>query len=70
MKLDPRESLARSMAQQAAIKAGHPLQPKEMENLIDELFACEQPYLAPNGRLTISSFDVSELEKRFQPRNT
>ena len=70
LKLDPRESLARSMAQQAAIKAGHPLQPKEMENLIDELFACEQPYLAPNGRLTISSFDVSELEKRFQPRNT
>lgn len=69
LKLDPRESLVRSMAQQAAIKSGQPLQPSEMENLIDELFACEQPYMAPNGKLTITTFDLDELEKRFQPRS-
>jgi DNA mismatch repair protein MutL len=67
LKLDRREGLARSMAQQASVKAGQVLQAREMENLIDELFACEQPYVAPNGRLTFSTFDLNELDKRFSP---
>lgn len=65
LRLDRREGLARSLAQQASIKAGKQLTVKEMQTLIDELFACEQPYTAPNKRNTFVTFDFDELEKRF-----
>lgn len=65
LRLDRRQGLARSLAQQASIKAGRQLSVKEMQTLIDELFACEQPYIAPNKRNTFLTFDFDELEKRF-----
>lgn len=65
LKFDRRQGLARSLAQQASIKAGRQLNVKEMQTLIDELFACEQPYTAPNKRNTFLTFDFDELEKRF-----
>ncbi|MDZ4844944.1 MAG: DNA mismatch repair endonuclease MutL [Chitinophagales bacterium] len=65
LRLDRRQGLARSLAQQASIKAGKQLSVKEMQTLIDELFACEQPYIAPNKRNTFLTFDFEELEKRF-----
>jgi DNA mismatch repair protein MutL len=69
LKLSKRESLARSVAQQTSVKAGQPLSVKEMRMLIDRLFGCEQPYVAPNGRLTFISFDQNEIEKRFQQKS-
>ncbi len=68
LKLDKRDVLARSLAQQASIKAGKPLTVREMQALIDELFACEQPYIAPNKRSTFVTFDFDELERRFSPK--
>ncbi len=65
LKLDKRDGLARSLAQQASIKSGKQLSVKEMKSLIDELFACEQPYIAPNKRNTFLTFDFDEMEKRF-----
>jgi DNA mismatch repair protein MutL len=65
LKLDKRESLARSLARQTSIKAGQSLTVTEMKTLIDELFACDQPYIAPGGRQTISTFDFRELDGRF-----
>jgi len=66
LKFDRRQGLARSLAQQASIKAGKQLSVKEMQTLIDELFACEQPYSAPNKRNTFLTFDFDELEKLFR----
>ena len=65
-KLNKRENLARSLALSAGIKNGKLLQIEEMRVLIDELFACENPYTAPNGHFTFVSFNTSELETRFQ----
>jgi DNA mismatch repair protein MutL len=65
-KLNRRENLARSLAQSSAIKQGRALSIEEMRNLIDELFACENPYTAPNGAFTFVSFGLDELEKRFE----
>jgi len=68
LKLDKRDGLARSLAQQASIKPGKQLSVKEMQTLIDELFACEQPYIAPNKRNTFLTFDFDELEKLFSQK--
>ena len=65
-KLNKRENIARSLAQGSAIKSGRKLSNEEMSNLIDELFACENPYTAPSGRFTFVSFNNEEIEKRFE----
>ena len=65
-KLNKRENIARSLAQGSAIKSGRKLSIEEMSSLIDELFACENPYTAPSGRFTFVSFSIDELEKRFE----
>ncbi len=65
-KLSKRENLAKSLAQSAAIKHGKTLSIEEMKSLTDELFACENPYTAPNGKFTFATFTNDELEKRFE----
>ncbi len=66
LKSDRRENVARSMARNMAIKTGKSLTQEEMNNLIDELFACEMPYSTPNGRPTITTFSSDDLDKRFK----
>ncbi|MDB5281205.1 MAG: mismatch repair protein MutL [Bacteroidota bacterium] len=65
-RLSKREGLARSLAYSSSIKAGKQLSVEEMKTLIDELFACENPHTAPNGRFTFISFSNDELAKRFE----
>jgi DNA mismatch repair protein MutL len=66
LKSDKRENLARSMARNMAIKSGKALTQEEMNNLIDELFACKMPYSTPNGKPTITTFSSDDLDKRFK----
>jgi len=63
---DFRDSLAKSIACKAAIKAGQYLSKKEMLNLINELFACQTPYFCPHGRPLMFKMDLPEFEKRFK----
>jgi DNA mismatch repair protein MutL len=65
-KLSKRENLAKSLACSTSIKRGQSLSKQEMKTLIDELFACEHPYTAPNGRHTFITLSFEELEKRFE----
>lgn len=67
-KLSRREKLAKSIAQSSAIKAGRTLSAEEMRVLIDELFACENAFAAPSGRLTFITLNNDELDKRFENR--
>jgi DNA mismatch repair protein MutL len=66
LKLEKRENLARSMARNMAIRSGKRLENEEMNNLIDELFACEMPYASPSGKPTITTFTLEELDKKFK----
>lgn len=66
LKSDKRENLARSMAYNMAIKSGKVLAQEEMNNLIDELFACSMPYSTPGGKPTITTFSLDDLDKRFR----
>ena len=70
VKLGKRHQVALSMAKKASIKSGESLTEKEMRNLIDQLFACELPYLTPDGRHTVITFDLGDIEKLFQKGGT
>ncbi|MDA8715345.1 DNA mismatch repair endonuclease MutL [Flavobacteriales bacterium] len=59
------EKLARSMAKAECIKSGQTLSVLEMQNLIDELFACEQPFYSPAGKPTTVNVPLEEFEKKF-----
>lgn len=60
-----REEIAKVIACKTAIKAGDRLTPAEMQNLIDRLFACANPYICPHGRPTVIKFSLDELGHRF-----
>jgi len=66
LKLDKRDSLARSLARNAATKAGTKMSLEEMNLLIDQLFACQMPNLALNGKLVITTFTINEILERFE----
>lgn len=66
LQLPTRDNLARAMAQSASIKRGQSLSVPEMKSLIDQLFACAMPFKSPSGRQCFLSFDLEDLEKRFQ----
>ena len=63
---DARESLALAFATRAAIQKGRKLEQEQMEALVDELFACDEPYYDPLKNPTILFMSLSEIQKRFR----
>jgi len=63
LSLTKSDNLARSIAKRMSIKRGQRLESEVMSNLIDRLFACENPNYAPNGQLI---FYILELDKIAQ----
>jgi DNA mismatch repair protein MutL len=59
------ENLARSFAFNASVKRGKKLSTDEMQLLIDELFACENPYNSPIGRKCFITYDLNEINRKF-----
>ncbi|QQL49448.1 DNA mismatch repair endonuclease MutL [Mucilaginibacter ginkgonis] len=66
LKLNKRDTLARTLARNGATKAGTRLSMDEMNLLIDQLFACQSPNQALNGKPVISTFTMAELAERFE----
>jgi len=60
-----REQLARIMARRSHIRAGKTLSPIQMRQLVDELFACENPYYNPEGRPVILTITIPEIMQRL-----
>jgi DNA mismatch repair protein MutL len=65
LKLPRREMLIRSVASQQSIKSGTTLSQKEMQQLLSDLFQCNQPNSTPTGRPTFLEFKREQLEKMF-----
>ena len=59
------ERVAMSYACKAAIKAGQPLDLREMQELFDQLFATELPFHDVHGRPTTVRLTRGELERKF-----
>ena len=66
LEINLHENIARSMAYQMRIPKGKKLQDEEMSDLIDKLFACENPYNTPSGKKCFITFGLDEIEKRFR----
>ncbi|MFO7668615.1 MAG: DNA mismatch repair endonuclease MutL [Bacteroidales bacterium] len=60
------EKIARSTARSSAISYGQQLSEQEMQELTDQLFACENPNYTPTGKLIVRIMDVEELDNQFK----
>ena len=65
---EQQSALLASFACHGAVRAGEPLTVPEMQNLVDQLFATEQPLNCPHGRPTLIQYTLEELEKKFGRR--
>ena len=57
LKLTTRDRLLRSVSKQRSIKAGRKLNKTEMQQLITDLFQCQQKEVSPSGQLIYSLID-------------
>lgn len=62
IKEDIDESLALSMARNAAIPQGQVLSNVEMENIVNSLFLCKNPNVTPDGKTILCILKQSEIE--------
>ncbi|MFH1007728.1 MAG: DNA mismatch repair endonuclease MutL [Candidatus Latescibacterota bacterium] len=60
-----KEHLAVLYSCHAAIKTGDRLSMAEMQGLVDQLFATQQPFVCPHGRPTVVKVGLEELDRRF-----
>jgi len=60
---DQRIKLARIIAGSMALKTEKGLKVEEMQQLIDELFACQVPDFAPDGSKVLKIIQINEIEK-------
>ena len=59
------DTLAKSLAKSAAVKTGVVMETEAQKHLVNQLFACEEPNRAPNGKTTFVTVSVDELDKKF-----
>jgi DNA mismatch repair protein MutL len=60
-----KSKVAQVIACRGAIKAGQRLSAPEMQDLIDRLFATDNPYTCPHGRPIVIRWTIEELEHKF-----
>lgn len=65
LSLDKRENLARSLSRRASIKKGQKLNSQEMETLVGQLFASQNPNYSPAGNKTFVKLDLSSIHSFF-----
>ena len=64
-KLEIKESLARSLAKFNAITYGTKLDTHEIQELISDLFSCQSPNLAPDGKKIVYIMENDEIASKF-----
>lgn len=62
---EQQEHIAKIMAKVSALKIGKKLEQSEMSNLVDELFACESPYISIQGKAVIVNLGSEDIDKSF-----
>ena len=57
--------LAASYACHTSVRSGDALSTREMQGLIDQLFATREPFVCPHGRPTVVKMSLDEIDQRF-----
>lgn len=65
LKLNKHDNLARTLAKNAAVNPGTRFSLEEMNQLIDQLFACQMPNVSLNGKPVIITYTLEELFQKF-----
>jgi DNA mismatch repair protein MutL len=65
LSVDKRESLSRAMAKRSAIKRGTKLDTAEMETIVGQLFACQNPNYGLSGNKTFIKIDLQQIHGFF-----
>ena len=65
LQLDRKLNLAKTLAAQIAVKPSTKLTEAEMQNLVDQLFACNVAEVAPNGKKIYVIVTTEELLAKF-----
>jgi DNA mismatch repair protein MutL len=65
LRLDKKENLARSLAKRAAIPRGKKLTTEEIDSLISDLFACQNPNYTPAGQPTFVLINLETMTNYF-----
>lgn len=60
-----KEQIAISLAKASALDYGTELKQGEIDQLIDDLFACSTPNFTPEGKKVLTIFPIEDIEKRF-----
>lgn len=60
------EHIAITLACKMSIKANMHIGPEAVEELLNELVCCDNPYNCPHGRPTIIKFSIYDLERMFK----
>ncbi|MBN2766472.1 MAG: DNA mismatch repair endonuclease MutL [Paludibacteraceae bacterium] len=63
---DIHKMIALSLANASALKTGQSLSTTEMADLIDRLFACNDPNRTPDGKIITSIWTQDEIAQRFK----
>jgi DNA mismatch repair protein MutL len=66
LNIDVHERLVRAMVKNTSIKQGQSLSPEAMTELINDLFACEKPYLSIEGKPTVVVLSANEINTLFR----
>ncbi|GAB3659491.1 DNA mismatch repair endonuclease MutL [Echinicola sediminis] len=66
LSLDNKENLARSLAKRSSIKKGDRLSRQEMETIVGQLFACQNPNYGLSGNRTFIKLDLSKIQSFFE----
>ena len=66
LKEKAKEEFAASLARASAIPYDHQLKPDEINQLIDQLFACSEPNYTPSGKKVLTIIPVEQFDKMIQ----
>jgi DNA mismatch repair protein MutL len=65
LKMDKNNTVLKALADKMAVRYGTKLSKAEAETLIADLFSCAHPFTAPNGKPTILTMNLTELDEKF-----
>lgn len=65
VEINKRDTLAKSLSQNIAIKRGAKMEEEEMRELLTQLFKCESPFINPAGKSTFFNFTSQEINNKL-----